>query len=305
MTAIIKMCLAHHFPLQDRARVQGRRRPPSRQARKAAAATSPDVTDGNDDSAPSTPNGHLSPPDDLHQSQPALPVTADHASRSHSSYQSAAHTIPVSVDNRKSAMDQSEEENLFSAVKKKADISGAAISRSRTSSKNDEDLSSSVDAKRGDKIGTQPRTDQRTEEADDIFSSLSTNKSSKPTSSRSDEVFIPSKISKSAVGSDSLGNVSVRPKAPPTVDEDDIFASSKLSIKKEAPPPARQQAADDIFSGVKVPVKSRPVVEEDDIFADSSLAKKKGEAVFTTALCFCHIFKVVTTHCYRSSQWKV
>ena len=63
-------------------------------------------------------------------------------------------------------------------------------------------------------------------------------------------------------------------KPPPIEDEDDIFSSSKVSVKPQAPPLDEE---DDLFADSKVASRSKVSIDEEDIFADSSLLKK-GES---------------------------
>ena len=281
--------LVHFLYFQDRAKIQSRRRPPSRAARKTAAAQS---SDGLSDDffgpqSPTSPTGtsaHIPPvvtSPSVNFSPPRVPSPADLADTSKS----------------RPAVDMFGNEDLFSG-----DLPKSSAKSVITSSDTDTNKSSSGDIFSDNLFSG--KTTKKSAKTDNLFASPGSKAKPKADSLVTDDSDIFSSVPKktdtkteqqhvSATKTDDsiLNTRTTKPKSKhaAVADNDDLFSSPVLSnkIKDRLPKTA---IADDKVNENKIQENGLPPADdvgkyakgadlEDDIFADSSLNKKKGKII--------------------------
>lgn len=267
-----------HYFLQDRAKINTRRRPPSRHLRKTDTLTdqsnpSIDVT------TPTSQSNALEFPMPVSDSiADQVEKQTDNISRQPTVTDIMPNHLESSVGHRI----RQRQPDLFSSSHLSITSEGPPSShQSKPAAANDKLLTAGPSK-------TPPSLD------DDIFSSrnLSIKKPTPPL--LDDDIFNSNKLSIRKQTPPPLdddifnsSNLLIKKQTPPPLD-DDIFSSSKLSITSQTPPSLDDI---DIFGSSKVSVRKQTerkdykttieqTIEDDDLFAGSSITKKKGKIYF-------------------------
>ena len=274
-----------YYYLQDRAKIQTRRRPPSRQLRKAAAARSSgglsdELFDPQSPTSPTTssvpplssPSGLNSPPrvpsPDLSDSSKVRPKTDLFGNEDLFSSDLPKSSAKFVIERSNKDTSESSSGDIF-ADNKFSDISAKKTSKTE----NFDDLFSGPSK-------TKSKSNSLHADDTDIFDSVP-----KKSDSKSEHLLSPNKAN-----DDILSVKTSKPKSKTAAiseDDEDLFSSPSLSGKtKDKKPKAALTDIKDKIEENGLPEggkgKNPKITEEDDIFASSSLNKKKGKPCLKT-----------------------